>query len=86
MNYSSPQALLNRYFKGNKKFIYMDDEYSSEDFKLTWIEGEVFVLSKRIMDFDTNADYYEDVNQGLLIDLVTRMRKFYKTNNDKDLL
>jgi hypothetical protein len=81
MEYSSPQSLLNKHFKKQKKFLYVDDEYLNKDFQLTWIEGEVFVLSARITDSDTGADYYDDVTHGLLSDLVGIIKEFYKTGH-----
>ena len=81
MKYSSPLALLNRYFKKAKKFKYIagEDEYENTDFVLQWIEEEKFILNEIVRDWDTNSIDLKEVGFGELTDCVEKMRKYYKT-------
>jgi hypothetical protein len=75
--YSSPKAYLNRFFKGKNKFKYIMsglDQYENENFQLTWIGNETFVLAKRVIDQDVGADYFEDFFKGTLVECVNLMR------------
>jgi hypothetical protein len=84
MKYSKPSALLNRYFKGNKKFIFTTDNqgldcYENPDFRLVWMEGERFLLEKRMFDHSVGADWYEETKViQELESLVGLIRDFYK--------
>ena len=82
MKYSSPSALLNRYFKKSKKFKYIfgeADEYENESFLLTWIAGEKFSLGYLEKDFDTGYIGFDDIFCGELTECVEKMRRYYKT-------
>ena len=78
--YSSPQAFLNRFFKGPKRFSYStledgSDVYISTDYQLVWVRGEDFILERRVRDFDTGADFFDEVFYGSLIDCVQKIKK-----------
>ncbi len=76
LRYSSPQALLNRYFRGKNKFKYNDnDSYENNNWLLVWIEHEIFVVEKRIKDYETGADYFDEVFYGELTDCVKYIKK-----------
>jgi hypothetical protein len=79
MKYSSPQAYLNRYFKGRKKFNYTSDSdgndmYESKSWNLVWVRGEEFILERRVRDFDTGADYFDECFYGTLIECVNYIK------------
>lgn len=78
--YSSPQAYLNRFFKKSKKFEYTagEDTYTNKDFRLSWVDGEIFILEKRVIDRSVGADYYEDIDAGELEKLVLHVKKLYE--------
>jgi hypothetical protein len=76
VKYSSPQAYLNKYFKGRRKFNYIlnEDAYEAKDWRLDWVESESFVLSRRVIDRDTGADYFDDIFKGTLIECVNYIK------------
>ena len=82
MKYSSPQALLNRYFKKSKKFKYImsdSDEYENQDFLLTNLEGEEFILDEIMpRDWETNSQDLKQLHCGHLTQCVEKMREYYK--------
>lgn len=83
--YTSPQAYLNRFFKGDKRFQYTtledgSDVYTSKDFQLVWVRNEDFVLEIRIQDFDTGADYFEECFYGSLTDCVYKIKNINKNS------
>lgn len=84
MKYSSPQALLNRYFKKQNKFQYIlgKDEYESKDWLLTWESGEFFYLSKKIRDNSVGMEWFEDIAGPIkLIEAIELIKK--ENKNEK---
>jgi hypothetical protein len=75
MKYKSPSNYLNKFFKGKNKFIYNDDYYKNNNYKIVWIENETFCLEKRIIDKDVGADYFEDIAVGDLVTIVDLIKK-----------
>lgn len=71
--YSSPQALLNRHFKGTNKFTFNDDSYENRRFILNWIEGEFFELIEKRYCNDIGC-YDHEIGSGQLIDLIPIMK------------
>jgi hypothetical protein len=71
--YSSPQALLNRHFKGTNRFTYSDDSYENKRFILNWIEGECFELVEK--RYCNDIGYYDhELGNDLLINLIPFMK------------
>lgn len=77
MKYSSPQALLNKYFKGRKKFnneLGDKTTYENKNWILIHIEGEEFdLIEKRYCNEIGHYDH--EHGTGQLIDLINKIRE-----------
>lgn len=78
--YSSPQAYLNRFFKGPKRFkfeISFENSYENEEWRIEWIDDENFLLQISLPD-TSGFPSWHDIFIRPLVECVEYMRKAAK--------